>query len=154
MDNKSFISKLLKGFVVMSVHVTYRIKRKKDCSHSGLLLSWQIRAIQKPWFSKKPSTPQTRWLCRAEKKKVYRAQFLLLWKSWSEWSWKMGCYASGSSSSSLQLLYLSSREPIRRQNEPSYPLVIPPGVSQGNPSKVWWHLNCLGSLVIHEVAMS
>jgi len=44
-----------------------RNKKKKDRSHSGLLLSLHSRAIQKPQSGKKPNAPQTRWLCRAEK---------------------------------------------------------------------------------------
>lgn len=151
MDNKCFISKLLKGFVVMSIHVTYGIKRKKDRSHSGLQIIQKPEIIQKPRFSEKPSAPQTRWLCRAEK----AMDLLSIFASTVETPkgtiledgllhrWEL-----------FKLLYLSSRGPIRRQTQPSHPPATPPGVCQGNPSQVRWHLNCLGSLVTREVAMS
>lgn len=96
MDNKCFISKLLKGFVVMSIHVTCGIKRKKDRSHSGLLLSLQAGIIQKPRFSEKPRAPQTRWLCRAEKAMDLLSIFASTVETPKGTILEMGCYTTGS----------------------------------------------------------
>lgn len=154
MDNKCFISKLLKGFVVMSIHVTYGIKRKET-------ILTRLAAEPADQDNTK-ATVQQEAQCspnamalqgRESNERIYGARLPLLWKPQSVKSWRMGCSASASFSSSLEL-YLRSRGPIKRQNKPSHPPATPPVVRQGNPSQGRWHLNSFRSLVFCEVAMS